>query len=149
MPNKQGVRNLITLIPLAFLFVDKGEDLILVLLLKANLEHKKICASNWLKPPIFTQLTHIVFGFYVLHSRFGFALQEAYLQFKCRQHRGALNNDIGNFMASHFDPIGSATVWSKNETCLIITPGVSPFYLKLWGKNGTSLKAIFLLSKSH
>ena len=31
-----------------------------------------------------------------------FVLQEAYLQLKCRYHRRALNNDIGNFMVCHF-----------------------------------------------
>ena len=72
--------NLITLIPRAFLFMDKDEHLILVLLFKANLEHKEISASNWLKPPISMLLTLV---FYVLPSRFGFALQ-IYLQFKCR-----------------------------------------------------------------
>ena len=44
------IRNLITLVPRAFLFVGKGERLILVLLCKANLEHEEICASDWLKP---------------------------------------------------------------------------------------------------
>ena len=55
--------------------MDKGKHLILVLLCKANLECKEICASDWLIP-ISTLLT---LAFYVLHSRFGFALQEAYL----------------------------------------------------------------------
>ena len=41
---------MITLVPRVFLFVDKGEHLILVLLCKANLEHREICASDWLKP---------------------------------------------------------------------------------------------------
>ena len=59
----------------AFLFVDQDQHLILVLLCKANLEYNKIFASDWLKP----MLTHIYFDFYVLHSKFGFALQEAYL----------------------------------------------------------------------
>ena len=40
------IRNLITLVPRAFLFVDKGEQLILVLLCKANLECREICASD-------------------------------------------------------------------------------------------------------
>ena len=40
----------------------------------------------------------------------------------------ALDNDIGNFMVSHFYPIYSSTGW---------------------GKNGTSLKTIFLMGKSH
>ena len=71
----RGIRNLITLVPGAFLFVGKGEDFILVLFCKAKLERKDICASDWLKPPISMLLT---LGFYVLHSRFGFALQEAY-----------------------------------------------------------------------
>ena len=48
----RGIRNLITLVPRAFLFVDKGEDFILVLFCKAKLERKDICASDWLKPPI-------------------------------------------------------------------------------------------------
>ena len=71
----RGIRYLITLVPRAFLFVDKGEDFILVLFCKAKLERKDICASDWLKPPISMFLT---LGFYVLHSRFGFVLQEAY-----------------------------------------------------------------------
>ena len=70
-----GITNLITLVPRAFLFVDEGEHLILALLCKANLECKEICASDWLKP-ISTLLSLV---FYVLHCRFGFALQEAYL----------------------------------------------------------------------
>ena len=48
---------------------------LLALLCKANLECKEIRASDWLKP-ISTLLTLV---FYVLHSRFGFPLQEAYL----------------------------------------------------------------------
>ena len=52
-------------------------------------------------------------------------------------------------MVSHFDPTGNATGWGKNEMCPIFTPGESPFYPTLWGKNGTSLKAILLISKSH
>ena len=64
--------------------MEEGEHLILVLLHKANLGHKEICASDWLKPlhlqcqPIFTLVFH------VLHSGFGFALQKAYLQFNYR-----------------------------------------------------------------
>ena len=72
MPNKQGDH----LLPRSFLFVDKGENLMLVLSCKANLERKKICTSDWLKPLKSTMLTLF---FYVLHSRFGFAQQEAYL----------------------------------------------------------------------
>ena len=61
--------------------MDEGKHLILVLLRKANLEHKETFASDWLKSPIPTLLTHIrFFFFYVLH--FSFALREAYLQFK-------------------------------------------------------------------
>ena len=69
------INKLITLVPRAFLFVNKGEHLILALLCKANLERKKICASDWLKS-ISTLLALVL---HVLHSRFGFALQEAYL----------------------------------------------------------------------
>ena len=36
-----------------------------------------------------------------------------------------------------------------NFMCPILTPGVSRFDPKLWSKNGTSLKVIFLVSKSH
>ena len=73
----RGIRNLIILVPRVFLLMDKGEHLILVLLCKGNLECKEICASDWLlKPPISTLLTLV---FYVLHSRFGFVLQEVYL----------------------------------------------------------------------
>ena len=101
-----GIRILITLVPRAFLFVDKCEDLKLVLLCKGNLEHKEIRASDWLKHPI-SML--IILFFHVLHSRFGFAIQKAYLKFEHRQHRAALYNDIGNFMVPHFYPIGNST----------------------------------------
>ena len=58
-------------------------DVLLDSLRKTNLEHKEICASDWLKPPISKLRNHVFFRFfYVLHSRFGFASQEAYLQFK-------------------------------------------------------------------
>ena len=60
----RGIRYLITLVPRAFLFVDKGEDFILVLFCKAKLERKDICASDWLKPPISMFLT-LVFMFYI------------------------------------------------------------------------------------
>ena len=60
-----GSENLITLISKAFLFKKKGEHLILVLLCKANLEHKEICASDWLKPCISVLLTHIHFVFFL------------------------------------------------------------------------------------
>ena len=69
------IRNLITLVPSYFFLVNKGERLILVLLCKANLEHKEIFASDWLTPPVSMLLTHIHFVFFcVLHSRFGFVL---------------------------------------------------------------------------
>ena len=42
----RGIRNLITLVPRAFLFVDKGEHLLLALSSKLSLECKKICASD-------------------------------------------------------------------------------------------------------
>ena len=45
-----GIRNLIALVPRVFLFVEKGEHLILALLCKENLECKEVCASDWLKP---------------------------------------------------------------------------------------------------
>ena len=57
------IRNLITLVPRAFLFVEVGEHFILVLLCTANVECKEICASDWLKPPTSTVLTYIHFGF--------------------------------------------------------------------------------------
>ena len=44
-------RNLISVVPMTFLFVDKHEHL-MVLLCKANLERKEIGASDWLKPPV-------------------------------------------------------------------------------------------------
>ena len=47
------------------------------------------------------------------------------------KRRGALCNDIGNFMAYHFYPIGHTTGWDTQ------------------GKIETSLKEIFLISKSH
>ena len=70
------ITNLITHVPRPLLFVEKGGHLILVLFCKANLERKEISASDWLKPRISMLLTLV---FYVLHSRFGFALQEAHL----------------------------------------------------------------------
>ena len=42
----RGIKKLITLFPRSFLLVDKGEHLIFVLLCKANLECKKIHASD-------------------------------------------------------------------------------------------------------
>ena len=78
------IRNLIIFVPRTFLFVDEEEHLILVLLQKANVEHKEICASDCLKPPISMLLTHTHSGFYVLYPRFGFTIQEAYLKFKPR-----------------------------------------------------------------
>ena len=59
---KRGIKNVITLVPWAFLFVDKGEHLISVLLCKSNLECKKICASDWLKLPT-SMLITLVFCF--------------------------------------------------------------------------------------
>ena len=56
--------------------MDKGEHLMLVLLCKANLECKEVCASDWLKPLKSMLLTLV---FYVLRYGFDFALQEAYL----------------------------------------------------------------------
>ena len=47
----RGTGSLITLVPRAFLFVDKSEHLILILLCKTNLERKEIRAPDWLKPP--------------------------------------------------------------------------------------------------
>ena len=142
----RGIRSLITVIHSAFFFVNKDGHLILVLLCKTNLECKEICNSEWLKPPISTLLTLL---FYVVLSRFGFALQEAILQFKHRQHRRAFSNDLGNFMVFHFYPIGNSVVWGKNGTCSIFTLGVSHFYPNSLGKNRTPLKVIFLISKSH
>ena len=63
-----------------------------------------------------------------MHFRFGFALHEAYLQFKRRQHKGALNNDIENFMVSRFYPSGNSTGSGKYGTYSIFTQGVSHFY---------------------
>ena len=62
--------------------MEKGEHLTLVLLCKANPECKEIHASDWLKSPFLSTLQTL--AFYVLHSRFGFALQEAHLYFKHR-----------------------------------------------------------------
>ena len=76
MPNKQRDQKFDHPCPQAPFFVEKGGHLILVLLCKANLERKEISASDWSKPPISMLLTLV---FYILHSRFGFALQEAYL----------------------------------------------------------------------
>ena len=52
-------------------------------------------------------------------------------------------------MVSHLYPIDNSIGWRKNETCPIVTPGVSCFYPKSQFKNGTCLKAILLISKSH
>ena len=84
-----------------------------------------------------------------MNSRFGFVLQEAYLQFKRRLNRGALNNDIENFIVSHFHPTGNSSWWGKYETCSIFTLGASHIYDKLWSKNETSVKPVFLISTSH
>ena len=54
--------------------MDEDEHLKLALLCKANLECNENCASDWLKPIS----TLLMLVFYVLRSRFGFALQEAY-----------------------------------------------------------------------
>ena len=47
VPNKKGNGNSIKLVPWLFLFVDEGEHFI-----RLDLEHKEICASDCLKPPI-------------------------------------------------------------------------------------------------
>ena len=52
-------------------------------------------------------------------------------------------------MASRFYLIGNSTEWGKHGTCSIFTPRVSHFYPKLRGKNGTSVKAVFLISKNQ
>ena len=52
-------------------------------------------------------------------------------------------------MASRFYLIGNSTEWGKHGTCSIFTPRVSHFYPKLRGKNGTSVKAAFLISKNQ
>ena len=57
----RGIRNLITIVPRAFLFTEKVEHLILVLLCNANIERKEIRAYDWLKPPISTLLTFFMF----------------------------------------------------------------------------------------
>lgn len=74
---------MVTLVTRAFLFVDEGEHLVFVLVYKANLECQEIWASDWLEPPISTLLSYSLWV-YVLHAKFGFALQEVYLQFKHR-----------------------------------------------------------------
>ena len=76
VPNKQGDQKFDHPCPQGLSFVDRGEHLILVLLYKTNLECQEIPTSDWLKSPISMWLTLV---FHVLHSRFGFALQEAYL----------------------------------------------------------------------
>ena len=128
MPNKQGDQKLDHPHPQGLSFCGQGWT---VILHKANLEHKEVCASDWLKP-ISMLLTQIHFGslfFYVLYSRSGFMLQEVYLQFRLNYHRGALNNNVGNFMVSHFYPIGNSAGWGKNgsvlfspQVCLVFTP---------------------------
>ena len=47
--------------------MDEGKHLILVLLRKANLEHKETFASDWLKSPIPMLLTHIRFFFFMFY----------------------------------------------------------------------------------
>ena len=76
MPNKWGFKKFDHPHLRVLLFVNEDEHLILVLLCKENLEHKEICATYLLKPPISMLLTHIHIVFLCLHSRFGFLLQE-------------------------------------------------------------------------
>ena len=64
MPNKWGIRKFYHPHPEGLSFLNKGEHLTLVLLCKANLEHKEICAFDWLKP-IFTLLIQILFVFFI------------------------------------------------------------------------------------
>ena len=64
MPNKQGDWKLDHPCPHDLSFCGQRCNLILVLLCKANLEHKEIRASVWLKPPISMLLT-LVFMFYI------------------------------------------------------------------------------------
>ena len=62
MPNKWGDEKFDHPHSHRLFFMDKGEHLILVLLCEGNLEHKEICASDWLKP-IYVLVTHIHFDF--------------------------------------------------------------------------------------
>ena len=126
----RGSEKLITLIPRAFLWVNESEHLILVLLHKANLEHNKACASDWLKPPISTLLTHIHFGFL-------FYIPDLALCYK----KSIYSSSIG-----HFHVTDNSTGWGKNQTCPIFTLCASRFYPKS-GVNSTSLKVIFLIRK--
>ena len=57
--------------------MNKVEHLVLVLICKADAEHKEIHASDWLKPLIAMLL--LTLFFYVLHPRIGFVLEETYL----------------------------------------------------------------------
>ena len=57
----RGIWDLITLVPRAFLFVNKVEHLVLVLICKADAEHKEIHASDWLKPLIAMLLLTLFF----------------------------------------------------------------------------------------
>ena len=54
---------MITFIPTALLLVDKGEHLILVLVLKESLKCKEISAADCLKPPISMLLTSVFYVF--------------------------------------------------------------------------------------
>ena len=124
--------NLITLISRAFLFVNKGEHFILVLLCKANLEHKEICASDWVSYiQVANPYSLWVFMFYI--PDLALCYKKPYSSSLGSMHRRALNNDFGNFMMSHFYPIDNSTGWGKNGSCPIFTPGVSCFYPKLPG----------------
>ena len=54
--------NLITL-SLGSFFLWMTVNILLDSLCKTNLEHKEIYVSDWLKPPLYKLLTHVLFGF--------------------------------------------------------------------------------------
>ena len=135
-----GFWDLITLISRAFLFVSEGEHLILVLLYKADLEHKEICASDWLKHPISTLLTHI-------HFVFLFYIPDLALCYKKPIHCSSVDRE------EEHEIMILEIIWCPVFTPLVIllggvktghVPFLSQVCLVFYPK---SLKAVFLTSK--
>ena len=118
--------NLITLISRAFLFVNKGEHFILVLLCKANLEHKEICASDWLSYiQVANPYSLWVFMFYI--PDLALCYKKPYSSSLVSMHRRALNNDFGNFiiLTPLIIPLGGVKMGHVQflpQVCLVFTP---------------------------
>ena len=116
MPNKCGNQKLDHPQGLSFCGQERT-----VLLCKSNLEQGN-SASDWLKLPISTLLTQIHFGFLCFISQIWLCITRSLFTVNHREHRGALNNDIGNCMVSHFYPIDNSAEWEgmmkyKNFFC--------------------------------